>query len=140
MRTRDMAWAWRRDLQAFHVIPEEWEEYLNLLIKVYKALHPDRVRDSIFGSTAGPSSGGDPMDVDAADKKKSGNNNGNKKSKGKQVNSASKGDKFCAIHNSHGHNTADCHMNMLNKNKPTEPKPGPSTTLKKKEDKKERKG
>ena len=84
-------------------VPTVWTEFLDLLLGYYKALHPEKAHGAIFGS----GSKGDttvPMEVDRAEKKKG-------KGKGKEVNSAEKSNKFCAIHKKHGHTTEECRLN-----------------------------
>lgn len=112
-------------LDMVNKVPDGWEEYLDVLLKAYKSLHPERTKSSIFGGNAGNSGGGrkDPnaMDVDSVDKGKS-----------REANSSEKGKKekrFCKICDSKGlnskkktHNTEDCYDKPGNENKRPKPK------------------
>lgn len=40
-------------------LPTDWSEYLDLLIKIYKTLHPDKVKSTIFGNQTSGSSSND---------------------------------------------------------------------------------
>ncbi len=99
--------------------PVKWEEYLELLLKTYKHLHPEKAKSTIFGSGNGSSSKSpDPnaMDIDSANK-----------SKGKapqQVNSQEAKKRFCQIcagkgykNKSKTHNTIDCYDKPGNESK-----------------------
>ena len=90
--------------------PTGWEEYLELLLKAYKALHPEKTKSSIFGTTSNKGNGNnDPnaMEIDVA-----------RETKGKspeQVNSQQPRNRYCQICAKKGHklkakshNTADC--------------------------------
>lgn len=88
--------------------PDDWSQYLDLLLLFYKELHPEKAQGAIFGSGSGGSKDNDvPMEVDRAEKKKG-------KGKGKEVNSTEKSKKYCAIHKSRGHSTEDCRLNGKN--------------------------
>jgi hypothetical protein len=93
-------------------MPKYWEAYLELLLKAYKALHPEKSKSAIFGNGNGSGNGKknpDPnaMEIDEA-----------KKSKGKapaQANSQEAKKKYCQICAGKGykakassHNTVDC--------------------------------
>src|SRR5579875_1662444 len=108
--------------------PTKWEEYLELLLSAYKALHPEKTKGSIFGSSSNHTAKGngtnDPnaMEIDMA-----------KKSKGKapeQANSQeTKNSKYCQICAAKGlknkaksHNTSDCYDKPGNENKRPVPK------------------
>ena len=111
-------------------LPTKWEEYLALLMKAYKALHPEKAQGSIFG-TASTSGGAtkDPnaMEIDEAKKKKA-----------KEANSQEKTGKWCKHCAAKGltrraktHNTADCRDKPGNENKNTDNsvhKPIPSSS------------
>lgn len=87
-------------------LPDQWDDYLELLLKAFKALHPDRTKGTIFGTGNGKGKEPDAMNVDTA-----------KKTKGKgkkEANSQSAEKKFCSYCNKHNsrykntHNTANC--------------------------------
>ena len=115
-------------------LPTEWEEYLELLLKAYKALHPEKTKSFIFGNDTkgnGSRSVVDPnaMEIDLA-----------KQSKGKtpgQVNSqVIKQQKQCQICAGKGfkfkaktHNTADCYDKPGNEDKRPAPKNSGSSSL-----------
>ncbi|KAF8638423.1 hypothetical protein AX16_010507 [Volvariella volvacea WC 439] len=88
-------------------LPNNWDAYLELLLKAFKVLHPDCTKGSIFstGSNNGRGKDSNAMKVDLAKKIKG---------KGKEVNSQTSEKKFCSYcnkNNSHyknTHNTADC--------------------------------
>ncbi|KAF8656643.1 hypothetical protein AX16_002474, partial [Volvariella volvacea WC 439] len=100
-------------------LPINWDAYLELLLKAFKALHPDRTKGSIFGTGSNNEKGKDPntMEVDSAKKTKG---------KGKEVNSQTSEKKFCLYCNKNNscykntHNTADC------QSKPKDEKSSPS--------------
>lgn len=115
-------------------IPEEWEEYLELLLDVYKALNPDKIKSTIYGNSGNNNNSGskgsggkDPnaMEIDSANKGKG---------KGKQANSSEKEKRFCQICSGKGlkfksktHNTADCYDKPGNESKRPAPKASTST-------------
>ncbi|KAJ7582419.1 hypothetical protein C8J56DRAFT_792592 [Mycena floridula] len=126
----------RNALVAYEVenkLPTKWDDYLELLLKAYKALHPDRAKSVIFGNSTGNGNGtgnskqSDPnaMDIDVA-----------KKVKGKQANSQEMKSKHCQICAGKGyktraksHNTADCWEKPGNEGKRhTTPTNQPSTS------------
>jgi len=55
--------------------PKNWDDYIKLLMSAYKALHPDKTQDTIFGSDGNveKSGGGkrdsDTMEIDEVKKK-----------------------------------------------------------------------
>ena len=67
-------------LDMSNMLPTKWEEYLEILLKAYKALYPEKSKGKIFGTNNGNGTA-DPnaMEIDAA-----------KKNKGKEVNSQEK--------------------------------------------------
>lgn len=91
--------------------PTKWEDYLELLLLSYKALHPEKTKSVIFGTGNNAKGNGshepDAMEIDAA-----------KKSKGKtpeKVNSQEQKQRYCQICAGKGlkaksktHNTVDC--------------------------------
>ena len=90
--------------------PNKWEDYLELLLMAYKALHPEKSKSVIFGTSNNKgNSSNDPnaMEIDMA-----------KRSKGKapeQANSQEPKHKYCQICAGKGmkskaktHNTVDC--------------------------------
>lgn len=92
-------------------LPEDWMEYLDLLLSIYKMINPEKARGSIFGK-----SGKDDtvhMDVDTAEKSKS--------KKGKQVNTSEtqqqQKKRFCHICKKSSHNTDDCYLLAKNADK-----------------------
>ncbi len=112
-------------------LPEKWEEYLELLMKAFKALHPEKAQGAIFGSTSG-SVAKDPnaMEIDEAKKKKA-----------KEANSQERVAKHCKICEAKGqtrkaksHNTEDCYDKPGNEDKrpnkvaSTSQKPTPSSS------------
>ncbi|KAF8638642.1 hypothetical protein AX16_010470 [Volvariella volvacea WC 439] len=88
-----------------------WDEYLELLLKAFKALHPDRIKGFIFGTGSSNRKRKDPnaMEIDSAKKNKG---------KGKEVNSQSSEKKFCSHCNKNNpcykntHNTVDCQSKL----------------------------
>jgi hypothetical protein len=87
--------------------PTNWVQFLEVLMNIYKELHPDRAQGAIFGKK----SGGEevPMEVDSTERKGKG--------KQKQANSVEqkKSKKWYLIHKSDCHNTKDCRKNPKNK-------------------------
>ena len=113
----------------------EWEKYLDVLLKVYKNLHPEKVKGTIFGSggigntssNSSSSSKKDPnaMDVDTLAKSKA-------KGKGHQANSSETSKaRYCQICAGKGlkaksrtHNTVNCYDKPGNEGK----RPAPRTS------------
>ncbi|KAF8652825.1 hypothetical protein AX16_004148 [Volvariella volvacea WC 439] len=93
-------------------LPNNWDAYLKLLLKAFKALHPDCTKGSIFGTGSSNEKEKDPntMEVDSA-----------KKTKGKEVNSQTFEKKFCSYCNKNNpcykniHNTANCQFKPKDK-------------------------
>lgn len=89
-------------------LPTKWTEFLDLLLDIYKNVHPEKAQDKIFSKDK--DNHGAPMDVDSAESKK-----GKKKqSKGKsrEVNAADKNtNKYCHICKMKNHNTEECRYN-----------------------------
>ncbi|KAF5392079.1 hypothetical protein D9757_003370 [Collybiopsis confluens] len=112
-------------------LPTDWEQYLELLLAAYKALHPEKVKSTIFGNNHGKNNTGttDPnaMEIDAA-----------KKTKGKhteQVNSQETKGKYCQICHGKGfklksksHNTVDCWDKPGNESKKPAPRMSSSSS------------
>ncbi|KAF7965767.1 hypothetical protein HWV62_41972 [Athelia sp. TMB] len=59
-------------------IPTRWSEYLDLLLEIFKNVHPDKAQGHIFGKDKGPS---DAIDVDAVETKMSKGKKGKGKAK-----------------------------------------------------------
>jgi hypothetical protein len=111
-------------------VPAKWEDYLELLLTAYKALHPEKTKSSIFGTGSTNTRGNGnneptPMEIDVA-----------KKSKGKAPGQANSQEsrKFCQICSGKGfkskaksHNTADCYDKPGNEQKRPDPKPSSSS-------------
>ncbi|KAJ8073216.1 hypothetical protein PM082_024979 [Marasmius tenuissimus] len=111
-------------------IPKKWDAYLELLIKTYKFLHPEKSTRDVF-ATGGSSNTGngnnkksdpDAMDIDSA-----------KKVKAKHANSQDAKQKLCQICSGKGfkaksktHNTNDCYEKPGNEHK--RPAPRASTS------------
>jgi hypothetical protein len=96
-----------------NTLPTNWREFLNLLLNLYKQVHPEKAEGHIFSK--GHADGTVPMDVDTMEKKKKGKKG--KHGKSAEANSTEKKDKFCHICNTSGsHNTADCFYNAKNPN------------------------
>lgn len=110
-------------------LPTKWEEYLELLLSAYKALHPEKAKGSIFGNKGnGNGNGKDPnaMEIDLASKKGKG--------KEQHANSAERKSRYCHICAGKGnktkaktHNTEDCYDKPGNEGKRPAPKPSTST-------------
>lgn len=107
-------------------IPTDWKAFLELLLKIYKELHPEKSKSMIFGRTGNGNEEKDPdaMEIDQANKSKG-------KGKAKEANSSEKGEarKFCHKCWANGHkatarkhNTADHRDDWKSKNQ------GSSTT------------
>ena len=92
--------------------PKNWDNYIKLLISVYKALHPDKTQGTIFGSDGNvEKSGGEKRDPDAIEIDKV------KKKEGKNL-------QYCQIYagknfksKAKSHNTVDCYDKLGNKDK-----------------------
>ncbi|THU90303.1 hypothetical protein K435DRAFT_912297 [Dendrothele bispora CBS 962.96] len=91
-------------------MPTNWEDYLELLLKAYKALHPEKAKSVIFGNgKKGNNSDPNAMEIDEAKKEKN-------KGKNTQANSQETNKKrYCQICAGKGyktksttHNTNDC--------------------------------
>lgn len=111
-------------LDMSNMLPTKWEEYLEILLKAYKALYPEKSKGKIFGTNNGNGTA-DPnaMEIDAA-----------KKNKGKEVNSQEKKARHCTICAGKGnkqkaktHNTADCYDKPGNEGKRPAPKTSTSS-------------
>src|SRR5258707_10480970 len=96
----------------------DWEEYMDMLLNVYKMMHPEKGRTAIFGhgSSSGGGSSKDPhaMDVDSLQKNKG-------KGKAQQANSAEKEKRHCKIcwalgekDRAQRHNTDQCWLKKGN--------------------------
>ncbi|KAF7796312.1 hypothetical protein EIP86_007489 [Pleurotus ostreatoroseus] len=107
-------------------IPAKWEEYLEVLLKIYKELHPEKSKGSIFGTGN-------------SDKDNNGTKNdsaNSSKSKGKEVNSQQVVAKFCQICSGKGqkgkaktHNIVDCYDKPGNEHRCSAPKTSTSSSL-----------
>lgn len=95
-------------------MPTKWGEYLDLLLEIFKDVHPDKAQGRIFGRDKGPS---DAMDVDAVETKFSKGKKGKGKAK-EQINNnnGEKKEKFCHICNRPSHNTINCYNNAKGPN------------------------
>ena len=113
-------------------VPSTWEEYLELLLGAYKALHPEKSKGSIFGKGNTGSTGmkdPDAMEIDVASKNKG-------KGKATEANlQEAKKNKFCQICAGKGfkaksktHNTNDCYDKPGNESKHPPPKVTPTST------------
>ncbi|KAG7091978.1 hypothetical protein E1B28_008366 [Marasmius oreades] len=111
-------------------LPKAWQEYLDLLLKAYKALHPEKAKSVIFGNGNkgnGNTSDSDAMEIDSAKKSKG---------KSKEANSQEvKKKKHCNICAAKGlknkassHNTNDCWDKPGNESKKPAPKSSSSTS------------
>jgi hypothetical protein len=100
-----------------NLAPKTWDEYLQLLLKAYKLLHPDKAQGIIFGDSGNVSGSGnkDPnaMEIDQAKKKKT-----------KEASLQEKVQKYCQICAGKGHktkskthNTNDCYDKPGNEGK-----------------------
>src|SRR6195952_2669415 len=97
-----------------NTLPTNWREFLDLLLNLYKQVHPEKAEGHIFSK--GHTDGSVPMDVDTMEKKKKGKK-GKHGKKTTEANSTEKKDKFCHICNkSESHNTVDCFYNAKNPN------------------------
>ncbi|KAF7977521.1 hypothetical protein HWV62_3280 [Athelia sp. TMB] len=94
-------------------IPTKWGEYLDLLLEIFKDVHPDKAQGHIFGRDKGPS---DTMDVDSVETKASKGKKGKGKAKEQINNNGEKEEKFCHICNHPSHNTIDCYNNAKGPN------------------------
>ncbi|KAF7975938.1 hypothetical protein HWV62_8221 [Athelia sp. TMB] len=94
-------------------IPTKWGEYLDLLLEIFKDVHPDKAQGRIFGRDKGPS---DAMDVDSVETKTSKGKKGKGKAKEQINNNGEKKEKFCHICNRPSHNTIDCYNNAKGPN------------------------
>ncbi|KAF7964440.1 hypothetical protein HWV62_7972 [Athelia sp. TMB] len=94
-------------------IPTKWGEYLDLLLEIFKDVHPDKAQGRIFGRDKGPS---DAMDVDSVETKTSKGKKGKGKAKEQINNNGEKKEKFCHICNRPSHNTIDCDNNAKGPN------------------------
>jgi hypothetical protein len=120
-------------LEITGTVPKKWAEYLDLLIRTYKALHPEKAKGTIFGTSNGSGNGNgenkkqsDPnaMEIDQA-----------KKTKGHQANSQeASAKKHCNICHAKGlkqraktHNTNDCYDKPGNEDKRPAPRASTST-------------
>ena len=108
--------------------PEGWMEYLDMLLHLYKQIHPEKAEGRIFSK--GNEDDSVPMDIDSSEKKKK------FKKKGKEVNSTNKDtkEKYCHICKMQNHSTEDCRYNGKNAGKQ------PQTSEKKKEGAEGKKG
>ncbi|KAJ3557285.1 hypothetical protein NM688_g1551 [Phlebia brevispora] len=106
------------------------DEYLDLLLKVYKAIYLDKSRTSVFGTSSGNGSSKDPdiMKIDAYAKSKS-------KGKKHQINSTETKKKHCLIcaakelkKKAQLHNTENCYDKPGNESKRPASKPTPAST------------
>jgi hypothetical protein len=115
-------------LKVANKLPEKWDEFLELLLETYKALHPEKTKNSIFGNGSKKSSENTTSDPDAMQI-----DNANK-GKGKQKEQANSTDakknRYCHICAGKGlklkaktHNTNDCYDKAGNEHKRPTPKP-----------------
>ncbi|KAJ3559248.1 hypothetical protein NM688_g458 [Phlebia brevispora] len=97
----------------------KWDEYLDLLLKVYKAIYSDKSCAFVFGTSSsnGSSKDSDAMEIDTQAKSKS-------KSKEHQANSTETKKKHCLIFATKGlkkkaqsHNTENCYDKLSNESK-----------------------
>ncbi|KAF7794675.1 hypothetical protein EIP86_005813 [Pleurotus ostreatoroseus] len=106
-------------------IPAKWEEYLEVLLEIYKELHPEKSKSSIFGTSN-------------TDKDNNGAKNdsaNSSKGKGKEANSQQVVAKFCQICSGKGqkgkaktHNTVDCYDKPGNEHRRPAPKTSTSSS------------
>lgn len=110
-------------------LPEKWDEFLELLLETYKALHPEKSKNQIFGNKKGSETTADPnaMQIDQANKNKG-------KNKEQANNTDAKQSRFCHICHGKGfkakaktHNTADCYDKPGNEGKRPAPKASTSS-------------
>ena len=95
-------------------VPTRWGEFLDLLLNVYKEVHPDKAQGHIFGKDKGPS---DAMDIDSAETKRSKGKKVKGKGKEQQINNnGEQKEKFCHICSRPTHNTIDCYNNAKGPN------------------------
>lgn len=87
-------------------VPTDWKKFLDLLLNIYKEVHPEKAEGRIFGKNNTSHDQGKPMDVDNINKKKD-----NKGKKGKEVNSSEKKGRFCHICKNSSHDTEYCRFN-----------------------------
>lgn len=95
---------YRRNGQA----PTGWYEYLDMLLEVYKEVHPEKAQGHVFGGGKEKDTSS-PMDIDNADKNKNKKFKG--KGKGKEANATDTNKKYCHICDMSNHNTKDCRFN-----------------------------
>ena len=124
----------RQALVAFEISGDinnfKWDEYLELLLKTHKAMHPDKAKGIIFGNGNGngngsngnnkPTRGPNDMDIDNVTKKAN---------KEQQANSTEKKKRHCQICAAKGktyaarsHNTEDCYEYPGNEGKRPAPR------------------
>jgi hypothetical protein len=97
-------------------VTTDWSEYLDVLLDLYKQLHPEKSKGYVFDSgKKGSTSQGEPMDIDSAEKSKKKESRWKKNKKdSKETNSAEvdKSKKHCHICKTHGNHTTDeCYSN-----------------------------
>ncbi|KAK7464682.1 hypothetical protein VKT23_005889 [Stygiomarasmius scandens] len=109
-------------------LPEKWDDFLELLLETYKALHPEKSKNHIFGNKKGSEPDPNAMQIDQANKNKG-------KNKEQANNTNAKRDKYCHICAGKGHkskakthNTSDCYDKPGNENKRPAPKASASTS------------
>ena len=119
-------------LEVHEGLPKLWEPYLELLLKAYKAMHPEKAKSVIFGngnnsSKSATTSDPDAMEIDSAKKNKN-------KGKAKEANSQEVKRKHCVICSGKGfktkatsHNTSDCYDKPGNEHKKPAPRNSSST-------------
>jgi hypothetical protein len=96
-RLRNVLIGW----QMANKMPSDWKEYLNVVLNLYKQMHPNKGEERVFSL---PPKDDNTMEVDNANKKNKG--------KGKRANSTEKKLRYCYICKYNNHNTENCRFNM----------------------------
>jgi hypothetical protein len=110
-------------------VPKEWGKYLDMLLAIYKEVHPDKVQGHIFSKEKDLSTSMDVDTMETQNKKKK----NFKKSDSKQVNSTEKSSKFCHICKKKFHDTEECRYNGKVAETPKESPPMKEEAKKRKE-------